>query len=220
MAPGPKRQRVFNIEEARELVTLAEWRRDSDSEAEGAEESSDDESNDESLDYSPTRSVSRELPQDNEPVDFAHDSDSEAEEEVGDDEGDRKERMKGGSGLEMKNGTPRGMSPTLTNPNFCLTLPKTTTVQLTFFQYFPEHLFTVIANETNRYSDECLATHRPFQKHSRYRKWTYTDAPEIKAFTALQIAMGLVSKPAKQMFWEEDWLVGTPGFGQVMSRNR
>ena len=42
----------------------------------------------------------------------------------------------------------------------------------------------------------------------------------MKAFTALQIAMGLVTKPAVEMYWEEDWLLGTPGFSTVMSRNR
>ena len=55
MAPAGKRQRVFSVEEARDLVTMEAWSMDSDSD----ESSSDEDSSDESVPSSPTRSISR-----------------------------------------------------------------------------------------------------------------------------------------------------------------
>ena len=50
---------------------------------------------------------------------------------------------------------------------------------------------------------------------------TNTTPVEMKAFTGLQVTMGmvLVTTPGILMYWEESWLVGTPGFRTVMSRN-
>ena len=57
--------------------------------------------------------------------------------------------------------------------------------------------------------------------NSRFREWTDTDKSEIRTFTVLQIEMGLVSKPAVNQFWEvKNDLLVTPGFGEVMGRNR
>lgn len=89
-----------------------------------------------------------------------------------------------------------------------------------FYRFFPEDLFTMLAEQTNLYARQTIQRLGVLQQHSRLNKWRETTADEMKAFTALQISMGLVTKPAIHMYWEESWLIGTPGFTKVMSRNR
>lgn len=89
-----------------------------------------------------------------------------------------------------------------------------------FHQFFPEDLFTKLAEQMNLYARQTIQRLSVLQQHSRLNKWKETTANEMKAFTALQIAMGLVTKPVIHMYWEEKWLIRTPGFNTVMSRNR
>jgi hypothetical protein len=56
-------------------------------------------------------------------------------------------------------------------------------------------------------------------QHSHFRDWFDTSMDEIKAFVALQIAMGLVKKNSLEDYWETWWL-GHTSFSEVMSRNR
>ena len=46
-----------------------------------------------------------------------------------------------------------------------------------------------------------------------------TNDHEMQAFVALQIAMGLCSKPSVKDYWSKYWLTNTK-FGDVMSRTR
>ena len=55
--------------------------------------------------------------------------------------------------------------------------------------------------------------------HSRFSNWIETDRNEIKAYTALQIAMGLCQKNEIADYWGKFWLSAIP-FWDVMSRNR
>ena len=88
-----------------------------------------------------------------------------------------------------------------------------------FYQYFPEEAFNLMAAETNRYADQFFYTPVDFSPSSRFHTWTDTSVDEIKAFVALQIAMGLCNKPAISDYWNTYWLT-TTNFGDVMSRNR
>lgn len=128
MAPAGKRQRVFSVEEARDLVTMEAWSMDSDSD----ESSSDEDSSDESVPSSPTRSISRAgspQPERVEPMDFLTVN-------------MMMERMKKlvrkmrmtmtGFGWGIETGVLRGTNHMLTNPGFFLTLQRMVTDQLIF----------------------------------------------------------------------------------------
>ena len=66
-----------------------------------------------------------------------------------------------------------------------------------FYSFFPEEAFKLIAEETNRYADQFFDTPVDFPPSSRFHAWSDTSVEEIKAFVALQIAMGLCNKPAR-----------------------
>jgi hypothetical protein len=88
-----------------------------------------------------------------------------------------------------------------------------------FHAFFPEDAFKRIAEETNRYADQFFDTPVEFSPPSRFHAWSDTSVDEIKAFVALQIAMGLWNKPAISDYWNSYWLT-TINFGDVMTRNR
>eukprot|EP00745_Piridium_sociabile_P004562 TRINITY_DN12743_c0_g1_i2.p1 TRINITY_DN12743_c0_g1~~TRINITY_DN12743_c0_g1_i2.p1 ORF type:complete len:167 (+),score=34.64 TRINITY_DN12743_c0_g1_i2:343-843(+) len=88
-----------------------------------------------------------------------------------------------------------------------------------YFQlFFPDDVFQFLATETNRYAAQFLQG-RALSTHSRFKKWVETDMSEMKAFAALQIAMGLCQKSDLEEYWSEWWLT-TVRFGDVMARNR
>lgn len=90
-----------------------------------------------------------------------------------------------------------------------------------FKLFFPDSVFDLIAEQTNLYAlnffDQPSEDDLP--AHSRFSAWTETTAAEIKAYVALQIAMGIVSKPSLEDYWGTFWLTHIP-FTQVMSRDR
>lgn len=88
-----------------------------------------------------------------------------------------------------------------------------------FYLFFPNEAFELISRETNRYAQQYLDTPADFEPCSRFRAWKDTSPNEIKAFFALQIAMGLCQKPAHADYWSGFWLTALP-FSSVMSRNR
>ena len=78
-----------------------------------------------------------------------------------------------------------------------------------------------MTEETNRYADQYLEKHPDLPPQSRFRKWKdyKTTKEEMKAFIALNIAMGLASKPAEEEYWSTYWLTALE-FSSVMPRNR
>ena len=88
-----------------------------------------------------------------------------------------------------------------------------------FYQFFPEEAFQLIAAETNRYADQFFDTPVDLPPSSRFHSWSETNVDEMKAFVALQIAMGLCNKPAISDYWNTHWLTSI-NFGEVMPRNR
>lgn len=92
-----------------------------------------------------------------------------------------------------------------------------------FFQlFFTNPVFELMANETNRYADQFFDSGAELLPNSRLRKWidNPTNASEMKAMVALHIAMGLCKKPSTKDYWQEFWLTHTPGFRDVMPRDR
>lgn len=86
-----------------------------------------------------------------------------------------------------------------------------------FFKLFmPDAAFDLIAMETNRYAMQYFDDPTDLPPSSRFLKWKDTSRAEVKAFVALQIAMGLCQKPTFRSYWNEYWLTYTP-FNSVVS---
>ena len=85
--------------------------------------------------------------------------------------------------------------------------------------FTPEAAFELISVETNRYAMQYLDDKADPPPRSRFLSWIDTSKAEIKAFIALQIAMGLCQKPSIRSYWNKFWLTYTP-FNSIMSRNR
>ena len=88
-----------------------------------------------------------------------------------------------------------------------------------FYQFFPEEAFQLIAAKTNRYADQFFDTPVDLPPSLRFHSWSETNVDEMKAFVALQIAMGLCNKPAISDYGNTYWLTSI-NFGEVMPRNR
>ena len=87
-----------------------------------------------------------------------------------------------------------------------------------FFKYFfPDSVFDIMTTHTNLYARQYL-DNRNFGPYSRYHKWSDKSPEEMKAYIALQVAMGINSKLELPDYWGKYWLT-TNKFSDVMSRN-
>ncbi|XP_068225149.1 piggyBac transposable element-derived protein 4-like [Palaemon carinicauda] len=92
---------------------------------------------------------------------------------------------------------------------------------LCFSKLFPNEIYDHVAVETNRYAAYMIEKMQPLAPRSRYRAWRDVDAGEIKAFIAIEITMGLVHKSSLASYFSKKfWLTETPGFSNIMSRDR
>jgi hypothetical protein len=89
-----------------------------------------------------------------------------------------------------------------------------------FKLFFPNEVFEVIAEQTNNYSMIYFDQTNDISKSSRFATWKETNPQEMHAYVALQLSMGLVSKPYIEDYWNRNCISATPGFGEVMARNR
>ena len=80
---------------------------------------------------------------------------------------------------------------------------------------FPENLFSLIANETNKHADQTQQ-----KKGQSNNKWHQTDAKEIHSFIGMRIYMSIVNLPSMKMYWSEDQFFGDFGIADVMTRGR
>lgn len=62
--------------------------------------------------------------------------------------------------------------------------------------FFPDEALDLIALETNRYAGQYFDNTVDLPRASRLSSWYDTSPEEVKAFVALQIAMGLCQKPS------------------------
>ena len=88
-----------------------------------------------------------------------------------------------------------------------------------FSLFFPDEAFYLMVEQTNKYALDFFDCPAELPKCSRFNSWNDTNLDEMKAFVALQIAMGLSNKNELEDYWETWWLTHTP-FSMVMSRNR
>ena len=90
-----------------------------------------------------------------------------------------------------------------------------------FFKvFFPNALFEQIAEQTNLYASQYFEAEPNLAPKSRFHAWRECSADELHGYIALQLAMGLVNKPAINDYWSCHWLFSTPGFKEVMQRDR
>lgn len=86
------------------------------------------------------------------------------------------------------------------------------------------NLIEILVEETNRYANQFLSNPqynpKPF---SRTLKWHDTNVEEMSAYLGLYLSMGIVRKPSIEAYWqgsEQSYLFRTPGFAEVMTRDR
>ena len=88
-----------------------------------------------------------------------------------------------------------------------------------FELFFKAELYELIAEQTNKYAQQKIRNNN-LAAHSRYHAWSETDAAEIQAYIALEIAMSTCPKPSIKDYWGNFWLTRTPNFSHVMPRDR
>ena len=84
-----------------------------------------------------------------------------------------------------------------------------------FFNLFlSQEDYETMADETNRYAEDYLATHT-LKPSSRFRQWKPTTWEEMKVFTVMTVAMGLVVQLDFSEYWTTDEVTQTPIFWQT-----
>ena len=101
-----------------------------------------------------------------------------------------------------------------------------------FNQLFDERMFTIIAEETNRYARQQITRimggrdqieqieHHSHRRHARLGTWRDVNEADIKVFIAHLLVMSSVRKPALHNYWSTQKLSRTPFFGTYISRNK
>ena len=86
-----------------------------------------------------------------------------------------------------------------------------------FQLYICQAVWDLMVLETNRYADQTLfadsANHQP-------GAWTPTTIPEIMAFVALLLCMGVNKRPRYTMHWSRSEVLRSPLYSKTMARNR
>uniref|UniRef100_A0A4W3GL10 PiggyBac transposable element-derived protein 4-like n=1 Tax=Callorhinchus milii TaxID=7868 RepID=A0A4W3GL10_CALMI len=80
---------------------------------------------------------------------------------------------------------------------------------------WPDTVFGTVAEETNRYADQCQES-----AGKRDPCWTPTNAREIKTFFAINIMMGIKQLPRISLYWSQDTALRCPWASSAMSRDR
>ncbi|XP_076034197.1 uncharacterized protein LOC143020994 isoform X3 [Oratosquilla oratoria] len=87
-----------------------------------------------------------------------------------------------------------------------------------FQKIFPDKIYEHVANETNKYAIYMIKKKQPLPRRSPFHAWTDVSVGEIKAFIAIEMAMGLVRKPSLRSYFAKLCLLTeTPGFGSILS---
>ena len=89
---------------------------------------------------------------------------------------------------------------------------------LQIFQlYFCQAVWELMVTETNRYAQQTLSSHDTANPRSA---WTPTCVPEMMAFVALLLCMGINRRPRYTMHWSRSQVLRSPIYASTMSRNR
>lgn len=82
-----------------------------------------------------------------------------------------------------------------------------------FSQFFDEHLFALVVDETNKFAEYCIAS-RPDPK------WRPTTIAEMKAYFGILVALSVMQVPSYSIAWGSSRIFSLPGICQVMTKNR
>ena len=62
---------------------------------------------------------------------------------------------------------------------------------------------------------------KPPKRGRKHTEWSDVSIPELKTWLGLMLAMGIVQKKGRLgEYWSTHWLTQTPGFNDMMPRNR
>lgn len=90
-----------------------------------------------------------------------------------------------------------------------------------FLLFFSKDLVNKIVVETNRYAEQFMNSRgRLFSCRSLARQWTPVTENEIYVVLGLFLLMGIIQKPTVRTYFSRKRILSTPGFGDVISRNR
>ena len=85
-----------------------------------------------------------------------------------------------------------------------------------FQLFFCEAVWQLMVTETNRYAEQTLCT----AAANKQQAWSPTTVPEMMAFVALLLCMGINKRPRYAMHWSRSQVLRSPLYPSTMSRNR
>ncbi|XP_066964241.1 piggyBac transposable element-derived protein 4-like [Macrobrachium rosenbergii] len=89
-----------------------------------------------------------------------------------------------------------------------------------FMLFFTRELFQMIADETNRYTEELISRKRPLQQYSIWKNWEKISVEEMMAFHGTIINMALHRKKRSRDFFSKQWVDESSFFRQIFRRDR
>ncbi len=117
-----------------------------------------------------------------------------------------------------------GVKPTVTHGDRLLNLQQTPGLQKTSVRSppykssnctFVEAVWQMMVLETNRYAEQILGAGA-----ENKCAWRPTDVPEMMAFVALLLCMGINKRPRYSMHWSRSEILRSPLYSATMARNR
>lgn len=93
---------------------------------------------------------------------------------------------------------------------------------ITYFNlFFTVGLLNTFVTMTNKYARDYIRTHtHNMSPNSRTHEWKNVTLPEMKAFIATILNMGLVRKSTIESYWSTTGSLLTPWFAKMFSRYR
>ena len=82
--------------------------------------------------------------------------------------------------------------------------------------YICQAVWELMVEETNRYAAQTLSADTANQPSA----WTPTNVPEMMAFVALLLSMGINKRPRYSMHWSTSDVLRSPLYSSTMARNR
>ncbi|XP_047115702.1 piggyBac transposable element-derived protein 4-like [Schistocerca piceifrons] len=86
-----------------------------------------------------------------------------------------------------------------------------------FMCFVDDALCTMIAEQTNLYAEQFIASHPNLPAHSRVHSWQNTTCDEVKTLIGMLVLQGNLHKPDHQMYFSKRESVDTPFFRKVMN---
>ncbi|XP_046998526.1 piggyBac transposable element-derived protein 4-like [Schistocerca americana] len=89
-----------------------------------------------------------------------------------------------------------------------------------FMCFVDDALCTMLAEQTNLYAEQFIASHPNLGARSRVHSWQNTTHDEVKTLMGMLVLQGILRKPDHKMYFSKSGSVDTPFFRKVMSEKR